>query len=139
MKNIILFFSFCFILISCSSDSSNNNENTIVGNWIIQQITYNGLHGNWGECGHLENISFYEDNTYAWVAYALADEFINCVPIPPAEGTWEQIDYNTVQLTDDDIVFDMDYDDTYLYLNAFIPASQNEPEGIHIQFVFIKS
>ena len=87
MKKIVLLFLVSFILLACNSDSSNDNEHSIIGNWVIEELTYNGNHVNWGACGHLENMSFYEDYTFAWELYAVTDEFLSCVPIPPAEGT----------------------------------------------------
>ena len=84
-------------------------------------------------------MSFYDDKTFTWELYAIADELDNCVPIPPANGIWEQIDSDTFQLTDDDFIYEADYNGTHLYMNFFIEPTNEDPEGIHIRFVFLRS
>ncbi|MGB1308822.1 MAG: hypothetical protein ACPG6B_07925 [Oceanihabitans sp.] len=140
MKKYISSLLFCsYLLFSCSSDSTNETNTSVIGNWLIHELTYNGYHTNWGECGHLENMTFYQDHTFAWEAYAIANEFGDCIPIAPAQGVWEQINHNTIEITDNDIVFQVTYNETFLYLNSTIEPNQDQPNGVSIRFTFTRN
>lgn len=137
-KQLFSIIFFC-LLFSCDKDSNPDEDLSIIGNWVIQEITYNGNFRDWGECGHLENLSFYSDKTFAWEIFAVTDDFIDCVPAPPAEGVWEYIDNRSAQLTDDGNIFEVNFTENYLYMDFYIEATDTNPEGIAIHFAFLKS
>lgn len=133
---IIILFS---LLFSCDKDSSPEEDVSIVGNWVIEEITYNGIFRNWGQCGHLENMSFYADKTFTWTIYAVTDDDLDCVPASPAEGIWEYIDNKSAQLTDAGNNFEVNFTENYLYMDFYIDPTDSNPEGIAIHFAFLKS
>ncbi len=127
-------------IVSCNSDDdSTETELSIEGNWIISELTSNGVPIQWGECGHLENMTFLNDNTFVWQLYAVTS-YSDCVPItPPTTGTWEYLDITTVELTDDDRVFQVTFNETTLIMNFISEPTVENPEGISILFVFLRS
>ncbi|WP_033957231.1 lipocalin family protein [Psychroserpens jangbogonensis] len=128
------------LVVSCGSDDdSSENETRIEGNWIISELTYDGVPVQWGECGHLENMTFLNDNTFVWQLYGINSSY-ECIPItPPATGTWENIDNTTAELTDDDRVFQVTFTETTLIMKFRVDTTDENPEGISVLFVFLRS
>jgi hypothetical protein len=140
MKKLIsLFGIIALMLTSCGSDDDSSQDSAgVLGNWIIEEFTVNGILVHPEECGHLENITFNNNMTYYLELYGLTSlDGTDCIPIPSSFKNWEVVSDQTINIYFDEINFLPGiYNQNYLYINSIFEPTEDNPEGTEYRFVF---
>lgn len=124
------------IITSCRSETINEKK-SVIGKWVIFEITHGEKVIGLDDCSKNENYVFFEDNTYIWNVYGWESvEENKCTVINEGlKGEWNSSDNQLVDLFDkeNNISYVMTFNDEFLYFES--PSTEDNNNSI-IRFVF---